>query len=190
MPQINTEYFKAGMNRSTPGESFANDPDSPWAWEKQTKFSTIKECSEYVFEKVTEEDNYMLFMESIAQGTPLLEVSKMLVFSGFEDGLWNPDLMMLLVEPITYILMALCERADIPFTIDGEAGEEEELDNNSTDYEVLQRLQQAQASNNIPLPEGIEEKIDAMSPPPEGESPPIEPMPEEPPQSLLSMEQQ
>ena len=50
MPQINTEYFKAGLNRSTPGESFANDPDSPWAWEKQTKFSTIKECSEYVFE--------------------------------------------------------------------------------------------------------------------------------------------
>ena len=179
MPEINTEYFKAGLNRATPGESFANDPDTPWAWEGQTQYTTIKEASEFVFEQITEEDNYMQFMEAIAQGTPLLEISKLLIFSGFESGKWNPDLMMLLLEPITYILMALCERADIDFTIDGSLGEEESLDNNSTDYEILQRLQQAQQSQKIPLPEEIEEKIEEMPPP---QAAPPEP-------SLLSMEQ-
>ncbi len=33
----------------------------------------------------------MQFMEAIAQGTPLLEISKLLIFSGFESGKWNPD---------------------------------------------------------------------------------------------------
>ena len=47
----------------------------------------------------------------------------------YNMGKINPDLLVLLIEPTVYILMALCERADVDFTIDGSIGEEDELDN-------------------------------------------------------------
>jgi|TARA_E500000318_G_scaffold74060_1_gene68717 hypothetical protein len=181
MPQINTDFIQARMNRSVPGESFANDPDTPLPFEKAPQFTSINKASEFIFEKITEEENYMQFMEVIAGGASLMEIAKVLLYSMYEEGKINPDLLILLIEPTVYILMALCERADIPFTIDGELGEEEELDGNSENYEILQRLQEAQRSNEIPLPEAIEQRLQELRPPPQ-ESPPEQP-------SLLGMEQ-
>ena len=58
----------------------------------------------------------------------LMEITKVLLFEMYNMGKINPDLLVLLIEPTVYILMALCERADVDFTIDGSIGEEEELD--------------------------------------------------------------
>ena len=75
--------------------------------------------------------------------------------------------------------MALCERADVDFTIDGSIGEEEELDNNSAEYDILKRLQASRGSNNTPLPEEIEQRLQEIRPPPVVEES----------SSLLNMEQ-
>ena len=181
MPQINTDFVQARLSRSIPGESFANDPDTPYPFEKAPEFTSVHKASEFIFEKITEEENYMQFMEVIATGAPLMEIAKVLLYGMYDEGKINPDLMVLLIEPTVYILMALCERADIPFTIDGQLGEEEDLDGNSQEYEILQRLQEAQRSNEIPLPETIEQRLQELRPPPQ-ESPPEQP-------SLLDMEQ-
>ena len=181
MPQINTDFVQARLSRSIPGESFANDPYTPYPFEKAPEFTSVHKASEFIFEKITEEENYMQFMEVIATGAPLMEIAKVLLYSMYDEGKINPDLMVLLIEPTVYILMALCERADIPFTIDGQLGEEEDLDGNSQEYEILQRLQEAQRSNEIPLPETIEQRLQELRPPPQ-ESPPEQP-------SLLDMEQ-
>ena len=123
-----------------------------------------------------------------------MDVAKMLTFSGFNEGKWNPDLMMLLIEPTVYILMALCERADIEFTIDGSVGEEEDLDENSAEYEILKKLQEAKRTSTIPLPPEMQQQIEALPLPDEGppvEEPLEEPLMEEPvaAPSLLSREQ-
>ena len=34
-------------------------------------------------------------------------------YVGFREGKWNPDLMMMLIEPFMYLLMALAEKAGI-----------------------------------------------------------------------------
>ena len=181
MPEINTDFIQARMSRAIPGESFANDPDTPLPFEKAPEFVSVTKASEFIFERITEEDNYMQFLQVIAEGAPLMEVAKVLLYSMYEEGKINPDLLVLLIEPTVYILMALCERADVQFTIDGELGEEEEIDNSSEEYEILQRLQEAQRSNEIPLPQQIEQRLQEIRPPPQ-ESPPEQP-------SLLGMEQ-
>tara|TARA_R110000765_G_scaffold209977_2_gene315168 strand:- start:1977 stop:2561 length:585 start_codon:yes stop_codon:yes gene_type:complete len=194
MQAINTDYIKSTMNRATPGESLTNDPATPLPAEKPPQFTTVKDATEFLFEKLTDEENYMQFMEVIIQGTPLMDVAKMLTFSGFNEGKWNPDLMMLLIEPTVYILMALCERADIEFTIDGSVGEEEDLDENSAEYEILRKLQEAKRTSTIPLPPEMQQQIEALPLPDEGppvEEPLEEPLMEEPvaAPSLLSREQ-
>ena len=50
------------------------------------------------------------------------------MFKGFQDGKWNPDLMLLLIEPSVYIIMWLADKAGIEAQIsaDGDDWEDEE----------------------------------------------------------------
>jgi hypothetical protein len=43
-----------------------------------------------------------------------------LLYSGFTGGKWTPDLMILLMEPTIFMLMAIAERLDVEYLIDGE----------------------------------------------------------------------
>jgi len=56
-------------------------------------------------------------MESIASGTTIMDATKLILFSGFNEGKWNPDLMLLLIEPTAYMIMGLAERAEIEYEV-------------------------------------------------------------------------
>ena len=63
-------------------------------------------------------------MELVGDGIPIMEIVQVTLFQGFSSGKWNPDLVMLLAEPLAYMIMALAERAGLDYTI--YKGEEEE----------------------------------------------------------------
>ncbi len=162
--EFNQDYYKATLNRPIPGESLYDDPDSPSAYEGPTKFTTIQKASQYLFDQLTEEDNYVQFLEVAGQGMPLVNIAKTVLYDGFQKGLWNPDLLMLLVEPFIYIMAALLERADIDFVIEGEDGDDENV-SMSSDYSTLENLQEGK------VPPEIKQQIEEVELP-EVERPP------------------
>lgn len=110
--------------RPIPGQSLTTDPSNPAPYEKPAKFTSVHEASRSIFEYFTEPDTYAETMGILADGVPLMDVVQAFVFTGFKEGQWNPDLMLMLVEPIAYILLALAERAGIDPVI--YSGEEED----------------------------------------------------------------
>tara|TARA_R110000764_G_scaffold12385_1_gene36351 strand:+ start:517 stop:867 length:351 start_codon:yes stop_codon:yes gene_type:complete len=50
------------------------------------------------------------------------------LYSGFIEGKWNPDLMMILMEPTMYMVMALAEKANIKYILEAGDNDDEELD--------------------------------------------------------------
>ena len=118
---------RVSLNRSIPGQSLTSDPDNPWPWEKPPEFVNLDESLRYLLNIITQRDAYSSLMDMTAKGTPLMEVSQVLLFQGFTEGKWNPDLMMILAEPLCYMLLALCERNDIdPVIYDGEDEDSDE----------------------------------------------------------------
>ena len=96
-----------------------------------------------------------------------MNVTQALLFKGFSEGKWNPDLLVLLAEPTAYMLMALAERADIDFVIysgeEEEEDEQEELFGIKYDEQKLKKLRKAQKTKDIPeeaLPEQIMDRLD------------------------------
>jgi hypothetical protein len=59
-------------------------------------------------------------MAAVSDGVPILDLVMQITYVGFRDGRWNPDLMMMLIEPLIYVMMALAEKADIEYRIDDE----------------------------------------------------------------------
>jgi hypothetical protein len=67
----------------------------------------------FFLEKLIEEETYMQVMELLIDDMPIMDITRTLLFQGFTEGQWSPDLMLMLVEPVAYMLLALAERAQI-----------------------------------------------------------------------------
>lgn len=112
---MNQEYLKAIATggRPIPGQSLTSDPNNPAPYEKPPEFTTINEASEYLFAKFIDEEVYPELMGVLDQGVPIMDVVQTTLFTGFTEGKWNPDLLMLMVEPTAYMLLGLAESSDI-----------------------------------------------------------------------------
>lgn len=122
---MNELYMKTVQGgRPIPGQSLTSDPNNPAPYEKPPTFTSVHEASEYIFGNLIEEENYMQTMELLDDGIPIMDIVESLLFVGFSEGKFNPDLMLMLAEPVAYMLLALAERADIDPVI--YRGEEED----------------------------------------------------------------
>ena len=158
------------LNRSIPGQGLTTDPDSPFPWEQAPEYTDLEEGLQYIFGLLIDPENYVPIMDVIDDGTPLMDITQGILFKGFTEGKWNPDLLMLLAEPMTYILLALAERADID-NIKIYRGEEEDEDDEATLFDMkigkekLDKLKEFSTSKEIPagaIPKDIEEKIEEL----------------------------
>ena len=96
-----------------PGQSLTNSPDNPYPWEQAPEITSIKEGTERIFFDLLKEDNLTTVATLMSQRTPVADIANLLLVAGFQKGKWNPDLMLNLLEPTMYMLMAIAEKAGI-----------------------------------------------------------------------------
>ena len=118
-------FIQGGLERgkAIPGQSLTNSPEQPYNWEKPSEYTNPREAMLYVFETLTVPETTTNVLLSLSNGVGVIDIASITLYSGFLEGKWNPDLMMLLMEPIMYMIMALAEKADIDYLL--EAGDDE-----------------------------------------------------------------
>ena len=124
-------YEQAGadmFDAPTPGSSLTSDPQNPRAWETPPEFNTEEEALKNIFMNLTDEDNHEQLLNSLRDGNPIEMIVQVLLFKGFQEGNWAPDLMLLLIEPTIYIVMWLADQAGIDATLDSDGDNWEEDD--------------------------------------------------------------
>ena len=111
--------------KAVPGQSLTNSPDDKYKWESPPEFTNHKEASLYVFSVLTTPETVPNLLESVANGVGVIDLASIVLYSGFLEGKWNPDLMALLMEPTMYMIMALAEKANIKYVVDSGDDEQE-----------------------------------------------------------------
>jgi len=155
----------AQMKRSAPGEAMSNNPDSPYPFESAPEFTVQREALEYLFTVITDESKYVDILIAIDNGVPIMELTQVILFKGFTEGKWNPDLLLLLAEPLAYMLMALSERQGIDYIINSDDNDEQtEEDRNLITKNLQSKLKgnQDKVKANISLPPEITQKIEEV----------------------------
>lgn len=186
-PEAVEAFAKAG--RPIPGQSLTANPDEPRPFEGQPDFTNFKEALDYTAAELLLEENYTPMVLAIADGIPITDLAMQIGYVGFREGKWNPDLMMMLMEPLMYLLMALAEKADVEYRIDDEDDEDDEDSILEDKVRNIAETLRAKETGKVPegaLPSDIVEKIESLDIPQEsllGRT--EEPMAEEQPQSLL-----
>jgi len=181
----------AQAGRPIPGQSLTSNPDEPRPFEGPPDFTNFKEALDYTAAELLLEENYTPMVLAMGDGIPVTDLAMQIGYVGFREGKWNPDLMMMLIEPLMYLLMALAEKADIQYRIDDEDDEDDEDSILEDKVRNIAETLKAKEMGKMPkgaLPSDIVEKIESLDIPKESllaktEEPMIEE--EEPQQSLL-----
>lgn len=187
---MNDEYVRVTtqLGRPIPGQSLTQDPDNPQPYEKPPQFTSVHEASEFIFEKFIDEETYVPMMQMMADDMPIMDITRTVLFKGFTEGKWSPDLMLMLVEPVAYMLLALAERAQIDPVIyrgeDEDDEEEEEVLGTSYEREKLNSMKKMLQTKQIPSAVVAPEMLETIS------QLPVEPSlmtkPQQPTESLLA----
>lgn len=177
---MNPEAVEAFANRqqSIPGQSLTSDPDQRRPFESAPDFTDFREALEYVALELLEEEAYTPMVLAIGDGVTITDLAMQIGYVGFREGKWNPDLMMMLMEPLMYLLMALAEKAGIKYRIDdeddmnlfdmedGETDEEETMLVEKTKLAArVAKEKKAKESGSVPsgaLPVEVMEKLEAI----------------------------
>ena len=132
------EALANNTGRPIPGQSLTNNPDEPRPFETPPEFTNFKEALDYIVTELLQEEVMIPIISGIGQDVPISDVATQMLYVGFREGKWNPDLLMMLVEPVMYILMALCEKAGVDFKLYGD----EDQDDTDEDREEIQNYRQ------------------------------------------------
>ena len=142
------------MQRPIPGQSLTNSPDTPYPWEQPPEFTEIQPAIESLYVSLTEDDAYEAIVDLIDADNTISDAAQIVLYAGFEEGLWNPDLMTLLIEPTMYLIMGLVERAGrLEYKIDREPEVEDEED----------KLQQVTAMEQLLTKTAVQAEEDKVS---------------------------
>ena len=102
------------FNAPIPGESLTTAPDMPKKHGKQpAQYVDQNKAMEAVYMELTEEDTLRKLINMINDGTPLDQIAQVTLYKGYTEGKFSPDLMLMLIEPTLYLLIAIADYAEI-----------------------------------------------------------------------------
>ena len=127
------------FNRPVPGQSLTNDPANKAPWESPPTFTTVQDATVALVEDCFKEENFKMIALALADDMPVGNLAAIILQEGFNKGAWNADLLMMLMEPLMYILMAIAEKCDIDYLLyEGDTYESYEDEDNPE--EVVKNL--------------------------------------------------
>ena len=157
----NQEAVDALVNagKPIPGQSLTNDPDQRYPWESPPEYTDYKQALNFIADQLLDKEIYVPLMKGIGAGVPITDITLQMLQAGFEQGKWNPDLLMMLIEPTVYTLMALAEKANIQYRINGDEqedmDEDDEKDIQMMKQKNLQELVKTKVSQESKVPSGV-----------------------------------
>lgn len=99
-----------------PGQSLTNSPDNPLPFERPPQYTDYNKAQEVVFEQLME--NAEEVIDLLDMGIPASLLATQTVMAGFASGKWNPDMMLLLIEPALYTVLFIAEQASVDYILD------------------------------------------------------------------------
>ena len=129
------KFEKEGMNpfnAPIPGESLTRDPEQRFPWEQNPQITDVDTAIKEIFITLTEKNSLVELLNILNNGQPVDEIAQVIAYRGMTVGKYNSDLMLLLLEPLMYLIIAIAEEYEIdPVIYEG-------MDNDIADAEDTQ----------------------------------------------------
>ena len=122
------------------GQSLMNSQEEAYPWEKPAEFSNPREALDEIVSSIMQPEAVKNVVMALSKGAAAADIAIAVLYSKFTEGKINPDVMMMLVEPVMYLTMAIGEEANIKYNIEG--NDLDEIDDEDTDEGTEEKLKQ------------------------------------------------
>ena len=89
-----TQYIEPSDNRfdaPIPGQSLTDEPGN-YPWEHPPQYTDVIEASEFVWDRLHRPAFTEQVLAMLDAGIPVEALGRIIIFNGFMEGKWNPDL--------------------------------------------------------------------------------------------------
>lgn len=116
--------FYQDYQLATPGQSLTNPPEQKYPWEGPPQFTNRHDAELYILTQLTEEQVFLALMDMIGDGVTVEAITTTYLYNGYAEGLWNADLLLMLVESVAFMIIGLVEKVGLDYKL--YQGEEED----------------------------------------------------------------
>ena len=116
------------FDSSVPGQSLTDKPGN-YPWEHPPQYNDVDQVLELIFDQVTNERFAKQIISMLHAGVPVEAIVRVITFSGFLNGKFNPDVGFIVIEPLMNLISAIGIRAGVP-NIRLSLEDLDEMDNN------------------------------------------------------------
>jgi len=127
------------------GQSLTNSPDDKYPWEQPPEYTSVREAREKIFLDMLEPKRLKGIQNLMMNEISVNSIAEVILTEGFRKGKFNPDMMLNLLEPTMYMLMAIGEKSGIETIVDSDG-----YDDNEDEEDVQKAIQ----SRNAMIKEG------------------------------------
>ena len=104
------DQFKEAPNNPfdapVPGQGLTDKPGN-YPWEHPPEYTDTMEASEYVWDKLTEPLFAQQVVAMLDAGIPVEAITRIVIFSGFTEGKWTPDVGFMLAETVVKMVATI-----------------------------------------------------------------------------------
>ena len=97
------DQFKEAPNNPfaapIPGQSLTDKPGNA-PWEHPPQFTNTSEAADFVFDQLSDPQMAKQVIAMLDAGIPVEAIGRIIVFAGFTEGKWTPDVAFIIAEPI------------------------------------------------------------------------------------------
>ena len=104
------DQFKEAPNNPfdapVPGQGLTDKPGN-YPWEHPPQFTDTSEAADFVWDKLTQPQFAEQVIAMLDSGIPVEAIGRIIIFSGFIEGKWNPDVAFVIAEPVMKMIAAM-----------------------------------------------------------------------------------
>ena len=118
--ELNEELkMPSGRTRSmfeapVPGQSLTKEPKK-YPWESPPQFNNIDEAMQHYLNRFQDERVMFNLFSLMESKVPITAIAESMILHGFAEGLYNPDVGLLVANDLMEVLVAMAEEADINY---------------------------------------------------------------------------
>ena len=89
-----------------PGQGLTDKPGN-YPWEHPPQYTDTIEASEYIWDKLTHPSFVKQVIAMLDAGIPVEAIARIVVFAGFTEGKWTPDVGFMLAETVVKMVATI-----------------------------------------------------------------------------------
>ena len=103
------QYREADNNpfdAPVPGQGLTDKPGN-YPWEHPPQYTDTSEAADYVWDRLTQPQFAEQVIAMLDAGIPVEAIGRIIIFTGFAEGKWTPDVAFIIAEPVMKMIAAV-----------------------------------------------------------------------------------